>query len=258
MSEIIGLLAAMKQESAAFLNHVKVRKRVSVGRFQGYLFDISQRNFVLVTSGMGIRRAAEAARTLVDIYSPVLLILFGIAGAVESELEIGDVVLAESTCPMEKRTVGSTLQLAAWSNASRLAIAQALSASGNHSYTGTAVTTSGSQVNKAQLGELIHPILEMETSGIAQVAIEQGIPLLSLRAISDGPRAPIPFDLGDVMDGEANLQTSRLLVAIIRKPSILYLSLQMLQNSRIAYKKAALALYAVLQQISREDIISRS
>jgi hypothetical protein len=78
-----------------------------------------------------------------------------------------------------------------------------------------------------------------------------------LRAISDGPRSPIPFDLGDVMDGEANLQTSRLLVTIIRKPSILYLSLQMLRNSRIADKNAARALHAVLQQLSREDLISR-
>lgn len=246
----------MKQESATFLHYIKDRTRVSIGRFQGYRFEISQRNFVLVTSGMGISRAAEAAHTLVEIYTPVLLISFGIAGAVEPELEIGDVVLVESTCPIKKRAAGSTLQLATWSNAACLAITQALSARGNHSYTGTAVTTPGSQANKAQLREMIHPILEMETTGIAQVAMERGIPFLSLRAISDGPRSPIPFDLADVMDGEANLQTSRLLISIIRKPSILYLSLRMLQNSRIAYKNAALALHTVLRQINREDLIS--
>lgn len=256
MSEIIGLLAAMKQESAAFLHQATGWKRVRVGGFQGYSFQISQRNFVLVTSGMGLRRAAEAARTLVDIYSPRLLISFGIAGAVELELEIGDVVLAESNCHIEEGAAESILQLSAWSTAARLAISQALSASGNHLYTGTAVTTDGSQYSKAQLGELIHPVLEMETAGIAQVALEKAIPFLSLRAISDGPGSPIPFDLGDVMDEEANLQTRRLLLAIIRKPGILYLSLKMLLNNRVAYKNAALALHAALRQINREDLLS--
>jgi adenosylhomocysteine nucleosidase len=256
MSEIIGLLAAMKQESAAFLHQATGWKRARVGCFQGYHLKISQRDFVLVTSGMGIRRAAEAARTLVDIYSPMLLISFGIAGAVELELEIGDVILPDATCRIEGNAAGSILKLSSWSNAARLAITQALSASGNHLYTGTAVTTDGSQYSQAQLGELIHPILEMETAGIAQVALEKAIPFLSLRAISDGPGSPIPFDLGDVMDGEANLQTRRLLLAIIRKPGILYLSLKMLQNNRVAYKNAALALHSALHQISHEDLVS--
>jgi adenosylhomocysteine nucleosidase len=256
VSEIIGLLAAMKQESAAFLHKATGWKRVHVGCFQGYRFHISQRNFVLVTSGMGIRRATEAARTLIDIYSPMLLISFGIAGAVELDLEIGDVVLAESTCHIEGSTAGSILQLSGWSNAARLAITQALSASGNHLYTGTALTTHGSQVSQAQLGALIHPILEMETAGIAQVALEKAIPFLSLRAISDGPGSPIPFNLGEVMDDEANLQTRRLLFAIIRNPGILYLSLKMLQHSRVAYKNAARALHAALHQNGREDLLS--
>jgi adenosylhomocysteine nucleosidase len=255
MSEIIGLLAAMKQESAAFLHQATGWKRVRVGSFEGYRLQISQRNFVLVTSGMGIRRAADAARTLVDIYSPTLLISFGIAGAVELELEIGDVILPDATCRIEGNAAGSILQLSSWSDAARHAITQALSASSNHLYTGTAVTTDGSQFSQAQLGELIHPILEMETAGIAQVTLEKAIPFLSLRAISDGPRAPIPFDLGEVMDDEANLQTRRLLLAIIRKPGILYLSLKMLQNNRVAYKNAAIALYTALHQLSLEDLL---
>jgi adenosylhomocysteine nucleosidase len=256
VSEIIGLLAAMKQESTAFLHLAKGWKRAPIGNFQGHRFEISQRNFVLVTSGMGIRRASQAARSLVDVYSPVLLISFGIAGAVEQELDIGDVVLAQSTCRIEGRAAGSVLQLASWSNTARLVITQALSASGNHLYTGTAVSTAGSQASKAQLGGMIHPILEMETAGIAQVALEKGIPLLSLRAISDGPRSPIPFDLGEVMDDEANLQTGRLLAAIIRKPGILFSSLAILRNSRVAYNNAALALHTALHQIRCEDLLS--
>jgi len=43
----------------------------------------------------------------------------------------------------------------------------------------------------------------METAGIAGVAVEFNTLLLSLRALSDGPGAPIPFDLGKVMDENA-------------------------------------------------------
>jgi len=45
-----------------------------------------------------------------------------------------------------------------------------------------------------------NPVLEMETTGIMSAAAEKSIPVLSLRAISDGPRAPIPFDLETMMD----------------------------------------------------------
>jgi hypothetical protein len=99
-----------------------------------------------------------------------------------------------------------------------------------------------------QLGEMRHPVLEMETAGIATVAAEKGIPLLSLRAISDGPCAPIPFDLGEMMDEDANLQAGRLLKAIVRNPRIVFQSRRLMRNSKIAADNAAAALSAALSQ----------
>jgi len=42
----------------------------------------------------GIWRAAEATRKLIDAASPQLLVSVGIAGAVNADLEIGDVVVS--------------------------------------------------------------------------------------------------------------------------------------------------------------------
>jgi adenosylhomocysteine nucleosidase len=224
--ETIGLIAAMTQESDALLRCVKPWKRVAVGPLRGNSFVLAGQNYVLVTSGMGVRRASEAARNLVELNSPQMLISFGIAGAVEADLEIGDVVLAEAVCSLDQVLVTRDRQL----------------------FIGTAVTTGGSQVMKSQLGEMRHPILEMETAGIAQVAAEKGIPLLSLRAISDGPHAPIPFDLGEIMDEDANLQAGRLLKTIVRNPRIILQSMRMTQNIRIATNNAAAALVAALRQ----------
>ena len=246
--ESIGLIAAMTQESAALLHLVKDWKRIPIGGLPAYIFYLSGQTCLLVTSGMGVRRAGEAARTLLERNTPRLLISFGIAGAVQADLDIGDVVLSEAVCKLKQAVPGSLTPLAPWPAAAREVAIQALAKRGAHLFIGTAVTTGGSQVMESQLGELKHPILEMETAGIAQVAAEVGIPLLSLRAISDGPRAPIPFDLGEVMDEDANLRTGRLLKMIVRNPRIVLQSRRMMRNNRIAAYNAAIALVAALSQ----------
>jgi adenosylhomocysteine nucleosidase len=247
--ETIGLIAAMTQESAALLRCVKRRKRITLGSLRCVSFELSGVTCVLVTSGMGGWRAGEAARNLGELCSPRLLISFGIAGAVEADLDIGDVILADSVCQLEQGIASPLLPLGHWSEAAREAASQALAQRGKRCYVGTAVTTGGAPIKENQLGTLEHPILEMETYAIAQVAAEKGIPLFSLRAISDGPRAPIPVDLGEVMDDEANLKARKLIMAVIRNPRIVLQSRRMMRNSTIAADSAAIALVASLHQL---------
>ena len=248
--ETIGLIAAMTQESDALLRYIKGWKRITLGPTHGRSFELSGQTCLLVTSGMGVRRAGEAARNLVEMNAPRLLISFGIAGAVEAELEIGDVVAAEAFCRLEQGIPGPLLPLAAWPDAALESAIQVLVRRGAHLFAGTAVTTGGSQVRQNQLGEMPHPVLEMETAGIAQVAAEKGIPLLSLRAISDGPRAPIPVDLGEMMDEDANLQVGRMLKALIRHPGVVLQARRMLRNTSLAADNAAIALVAALSQLT--------
>jgi adenosylhomocysteine nucleosidase len=248
--ETIGIVAAMKQESEALLRRVKGWERIQVGPLRGYSFAVSRQTCVLVTSGMGVRRASEATRILVEktaqTGTPQLLISFGIAGAVEADLQIGDVILADTVCWFRQGILSPLQPLEDWSDAAREAISQALAPRGRRPLSGTAVTTGGTQVLEGQFVELSHPILEMETAGIARVAAEKGIPLRSLRAISDGPRAPIPVDLGEVMDEDANLKVDRLIRAIVRNPRLIFQSRRMKWNTRVACDNAAVALVAAL------------
>lgn len=246
--QTIGLIAAMSKEGNALLRYVKPWKRSAIGPLRGYNFSISDQACVLVTSGMGIRRASEACRILVEVISPQILISFGIAGAVDADLDIGDVVLAKAFCRLEHGALSLIQPLADWPDAAREAAAQALASRAARLFAGTVVTTSGSQTFEYKLGEMKHPVLEMETAGIARVAAEKGIPLLSLRAISDSPRAPIPFDLGEVMDEEANLRVGNLLGLILRHPRIIGQSRQIRLNTRIAAENAAITLQAILSR----------
>jgi nucleoside phosphorylase len=247
---IIGLIAAMPQESDALLRQVHGWKRIVLGSFSGIYFELSGHSCLLVTSGMGVRRAREAAQTLVESNAPRMLISFGIAGAVEADLRIGDVITAEAVCRLDQGTPGPLLPLAAWPQAPRDAAVRALSMRGARLLSGTAVTTGGTQIKEYWLKQMLHPILEMETAGIEQVAAGNGIPLFSIRAISDSPLAPIPFDLGEMLDKDANLQVGRLLKAIIRHPRLIFQFSRLIKNTRIAADNAAIALMAALSQTS--------
>ncbi len=244
--DTIGLIAAMKQESNALLRYIKDWKRAELGKFDCKAFKVGEHRCLLVTSGMGSRWASEATSALVEAYVPKILISFGIAGAVQPDLEIGDVVVSEAWCRLSDGVLGSNSPLASWPGIVMKSAAFSASSRRVHLVTGTAVTSDGSLLPEAQLNEFKHPILEMETAGIAQMAAANGIPLLSLRAISDGPRAPIPFNLGEIMDEDANYRPGAMFKAIIRHPGILLESRRMISNSRIAADNAAYALVSAL------------
>ncbi|MEW5940179.1 MAG: hypothetical protein AB1750_10980 [Chloroflexota bacterium] len=245
----IGLIAAMTDESAALLRHIQNWKRVALGPLSGYRFDLPGQTSVLVTSGMGVRRAGKAARALIESYNTQALISFGIAGAVEPDLEIGDVIAAESYCQLEAGALSPRMALASLPDAAKEAIHQALTERGARLLAGVAITTGGAQFPN-YAGMLEHPILEMETAGIARVAAQNQIPLFSLRAISDGPRAPIPFDLGEIMDADANLKIGRMARAVVRNPKALLQSGRVIRNARLAAENAAVTLIAALSRLS--------
>ena len=140
--------------------------------------------------------------------------------------------------------------LASLSEAAWNAAAQVLQPDGARLVAGTAITTRGSQVVLQPLERIAHPVLEMETAGIAQVAAEMGIPLVSIRSVSDGPQSPIPFDLGAILDEKYNLRIGKMLMMVLHSPQIIFQARQMMQNSRKAADHAARALVAALSQPS--------
>jgi adenosylhomocysteine nucleosidase len=245
--ETVGLIAAMPQESQALLHCIKGWEGTTPGSMRGFRLKMMERECLLITSGMGFKRASAAARILVETTHPQFLICFGIAGAVKEDLNIGDVVISANSCQLDEGLPSHFQPLAALSEAAWDGAVQALELVGSRLVHGTAITTGGSQL-VMQPDDLDNPVLEMETAGIAQVAAKMGIPLLSIRSISDGPNAPIPLDLGEVMDENANLRIGRMLMMVLRRPQIILQSQKMMKNTRIACDHAAKVVAAVLNQ----------
>ena len=246
--ETIGIVAAISQESKALLHHIGQWERIPIGPFRAYRFRLLERDCLLIESGMGIKRAANATQALLAVANPHFLVSFGVVGAIEDDLQIGDVVLSHTTCILDHGRPGQFHRLASFSDVARQAVAQALELRGARLYSGTAITTRGSQVVLRQAETIEHPILEMETAGIAQVAAKNGIPLLSLRAISDCPSEPIPFSLDTTTDEEGGLLLGKMILTVIGQPKILFHSIRMLRNLRRAAHNAATALIIALRQ----------
>ncbi|HUH96268.1 MAG TPA: hypothetical protein VLZ89_02855 [Anaerolineales bacterium] len=244
----IGIIAAISQETEALLRTIGQWEPIAIGPLRAYHFRLVEREGLLIESGMGFKRAADAARALLAAGDPDFCVSFGVAGAVEDDLQIGDVVLSRSTCTLDQGRPGQFHRLASFSNAAKQAAAQALERSGARLYSGTALTTRGSQIVLRRAQTMEHPILEMETAGIAQVLEEKGIPLLSVRAISDCPREPIPFGLDGALDEDGGLRLGRMILMVMRQPRILFRSARLLQNVKRAADLAATALAAALRQ----------
>jgi adenosylhomocysteine nucleosidase len=244
--QTVGLVAAMPQEGKALLKQVGGWEKLTIGGFRAYRFTESGWECRLIESGMGAKRAADATRALIKAGRPQLLISFGIAGAVEEDLQIGDVVAAESTCMLQGNELTAVQPLGKVTQPAWEAISAALKKEGVRLFRGTAITTRGSQWTGWQPGRPEHPVLEMETAGILHAAQENGVPLVVLRAISDGPAAPIPFDLASMMDEDYNLRIGRIIGAILRRPNLLRQALRMGKNSEIAARNAAMAVEVLL------------
>jgi adenosylhomocysteine nucleosidase len=247
--ETIGIIAAMSQESDALLRLIEQRECSDLETYRCYRFRILDRDCWLITSGMGRQRAAQATRALMDAANLQLLVSVGIAGAVNADLEIGDVVASTNSCFLDKDGLPGPFQpLARLSEAAWQAAKLALQAGGAGLYPGTAITTHGALLIQPQPPQLTNPVLEMETASIASAAAEKGVPALSLRAISDGPRAPIPFNLEQMLNEQDNLRTGEIIRTILRHPRMLPQLVRMGRNSRKAADNAAIALIAALSQ----------
>jgi nucleoside phosphorylase len=245
--DTIGLIAAMPMESQALLKRVRGVSKIRTGALDAARFSIGSHDCVVVTSGMGMKRAEEAARWLIQELHPSSLISFGIAGAVQSDLKVGDVILAVRNSLLDGGSLTPALDLAEPSNQAWDAVLHALEDEHIRLVRGSAITTRGSQVASCP-PEWEHPILEMETAGILKAAEASQTPLLVLRSISDGPNDPIPIDLGEAMDENSNLRMGALLGMVLRQPGLLLKSGAMMKNSRLAADHAARAVLTALQQ----------
>lgn len=91
----IGIISAMKEEIQAILNVLEVHKKSTKGMrtyFEGTLFD---KEVVIVFSRWGKVASATTVTQLLNDFEIKEILFTGVAGAIQPEVSIGDVVIGE-------------------------------------------------------------------------------------------------------------------------------------------------------------------
>ena len=90
----IGIIGAMDDEVAGlkeYMQDVKITRKASMDFYEGIL---EGRRAVVVRSGIGKVNAAVCAQILVDEFQAEMIINTGIAGSLNNEINIGDIVVS--------------------------------------------------------------------------------------------------------------------------------------------------------------------
>lgn len=197
----IGIIGAMEVEVASLkekMEDVKITRKASMEFYEGIL---EGKKVVVVRSGIGKVNAAVCAQILASEFQVEVLINTGIAGSLNNDINIGDIVISTDLVhhDMDARGFGYPMgqipQMEEFSfqadAALRSLAVQACKAVNPEIEVFEGRIASGDQfvsdgdVKKNIVNNFGAYATEMEGAAIAQAAYLNGIPFLVIRAISD-------------------------------------------------------------------------
>jgi nucleoside phosphorylase len=174
---MIAVTFALPTESSEFLKGVSNKSQSDRNGIRLVRGSIDDRTVEVLHTGVGENICRERIGKFLEDAQFHILISTGFAGALNDESEVGDLLLAKNF---------STIDLNRWcASFSKLQIRTA------------DLLTSPDLIDSADKRNRIArasgaAAADMETEFIAQACAAHGIPLLSLRVITDTPRTPFP------------------------------------------------------------------
>lgn len=217
---MIGILSAMDDEIRLLIEELVLREEQTIANRRYLIGTLYGNEVVLALSRWGKVAAAQTATTLINTFGVTKMIFTGVAGGVDPNLEIGDIVISTelvqhdvdaSAVPPMKRFEIPLLGISHF-KADSVLRGKVLSAAVSYASTITSdiaveylavygiatpkvvegLIASGDQFiadpkKTAELREALPNLqcIEMEGAAVAQVCYEYGVPFVVVRAISD-------------------------------------------------------------------------
>ena len=91
-------MCAMREELEPILSEVEVKEVIEYARNKYYLAKFKNLDLVLAYSKIGKVNAATTATILIEKFDAKKILFSGVAGAIDSDLKIGDLIIATKTC----------------------------------------------------------------------------------------------------------------------------------------------------------------
>ena len=192
MSVKIGIIGAMDAEIEEYLKHLQNVKKTTWQEFifhQGNLFG---QEVVIVKGGVGKVLTAMITQKLIDLFDPNKIIFTGVAGGIDKNYKIGDVVISKDCLQYDLNAEGLGFERGAvpytdykifQADAELLKIALQTKLD-NKVYQGRILTGDQFLTHK-ELDNFLPIINDLQGQALAQVCIVNKIPWLIVRTISD-------------------------------------------------------------------------
>lgn len=199
--EKIGIIGALDAEIEILLNAMEEKKESKIGRTIFFEGKLSGKNVVIFKCGVGKVNAAIGANTAILKFNTSKIIFTGIAGAIDNNLNILDLVISTDLvqhdfdltgfgCPLGLIDGEKSIKFKADATLIKIAHESAIKILGETKVIlGTIATGDQFVANKKQvdfIGETFGAkATEMEGAAVAQVALNYEVPFVVLRAMSD-------------------------------------------------------------------------
>jgi adenosylhomocysteine nucleosidase len=165
----IGFVVPMRVEMRPLVKTLSLR-RSRLGDLRAYSGMLGAQNVLAVATGIGTQAATDATEQLLRLTGVDHVVVVGVAGGVEPDIRIGDVVVPEVVVMASTGTEYRPAPLGEVTLRGRLLT--------------TAVLATGPEV-LARLREQQVTAVDMETASVAAVCQREGVPWTAFRAISD-------------------------------------------------------------------------
>ena len=200
---------------------------------------------VLLETGEGVVNAERQLQSQLEKHSARAVLSIGFAGALSPTLQIGDLVIARNI-----RDSKST------PDARLLATAQTIQV-GAPVHIGIAFTSHEVLWKAAYKGILAESLganeigfVDMESTAIAAVCAQRGVPFLIIRSISDLLEEDLPLDFNLYRNGDGRVDTRKVMIGALRRPTAFKGLFELRKRSKLCADRLAEFIKCLVPMVS--------
>jgi adenosylhomocysteine nucleosidase len=253
-NKMIAVFVALQYELNSFLGNVLVESKSTKKGCTLIIGGYAQKDILLVRTGVGKELAQSAASFVLENYPISTIINIGFGGALNHDLEIGDLIL----CHKIQFADTSLSESSYCSNRNLIDSAQrAMSGKDVVILTGNCVTVMALLAGPDEKAALVNisqaDVVDMESYWIAEIAAENDLKFLAVRAISDTSTERLPpFDR--FMNSGAKWQAKEAVFHFISKPKDIAKLPQIYMHSAKAGRSLNLLFRSLIPNIDETEI----
>jgi nucleoside phosphorylase len=230
---VIAVTFALPAESSEFLRGLGNRSRADRNGISIVRGTIGHRSIEVIHTGVGENACRQRIGKFLENQQFDFLISAGFAGSLNHELQVNELLLAKNFSTLNLRYAQSLLSNVSIHAADMLTVPALIDSSEER---GRMARESGARA------------VDMETEFIARACAAHGIPLLSLRVITDTPGESFPAPPNVLFDiGKQRTDLTKLATFFLTRPNRVLRLIQFARRIAHARKILASALVAVVQ-----------